>query len=55
VWVRLWGQAFADAQVQVESRRTGRYDYAGAWRTALALGPDGRAERWARFLAARGP
>jgi hypothetical protein len=55
VWVRLWGQAFADAQVQVESRRTGRYDYAGAWRTALALGRDGRAERWARFLAERGP
>ena len=53
VWVRLWGQAFADAQVAVESRRTGRYDYAGAWRTALALGPEGRAERWQRFLAER--
>ena len=53
VWVRLWGQEFADAQVEVESRRTGRYDYAGAWRTALALGPEGRAERWQRFLAER--
>jgi hypothetical protein len=53
VWVRLWGRAFADAQVQVESRRTGRYDYAGAWRTALALGADGRAERWRQFLAER--
>jgi hypothetical protein len=53
VWVRLWGRAFADAQVQVESRRTGRYDYAGAWRRALSLGADGRAERWQQFLAER--
>jgi len=53
VWVRVWGQEFADAQVAVESRRTGRYDYAGAWRTALALGAEGRAAHWQRFLAER--
>ena len=52
VWVALWGQAFADAQVAVESRRTGRYDYAGAWREALALGAEGRAARWAEYRAA---
>ena len=53
VWVDLWGQAFADAQVAVEGRRRGHYDYAGAWRDALALGPEERAERWAQFLAQR--
>ena len=51
VWVKLWGQAFADAQVAVESKRTGHYDYAGAWRDALALGPQERAKRWSAFLA----
>ena len=50
-WVELWGQEFADAQVAVESRRRGRYDYAGAWKDALALGKTGRAEAWAKFRA----
>ena len=54
VWVTMWGQDFADAQVAVESLRTGRYDYAGAWRDALALGAKGRAERWRKFLADSG-
>jgi hypothetical protein len=53
VWVQLWGKDFADAQVAVESQRTGRYDYAGAWRDALALGADGRKQRWSQFLAER--
>jgi hypothetical protein len=53
VWVKLWGQAFADAQVAVESERRGRYDYESAWRDALALGAAGRAERWSEFLAER--
>jgi hypothetical protein len=52
VWVKLWGREFADAQVAVEGRRTGYYDYAGAWRDALALGAEGRAKRWKAFLAA---
>ena len=54
VWVKLWGQEFADEQVKVEGRRTGHYDYAGAWRDALALGADGRAQRWQAFIAERG-
>ena len=53
VWVRLWGQEFADEQVAVEGKRTGHYDYAGAWRDALALGPQERAKRWSEFLARR--
>jgi hypothetical protein len=53
VWVKLWGREFADEQVEVEGQRTGRYDYAGAWRTALALGPEIRAQRWSDFLARR--
>ena len=53
VWVKLWGQEFADEQVAVESERRGRYDYESAWRDALALGPDGRAKRWTQFLAER--
>jgi hypothetical protein len=51
VWVKLWGLEFADEQVRVEGQRTGRYDYAGAWRDALALGAEGRAQRWKQFLA----
>jgi hypothetical protein len=51
VWVKLWGREFADAQVAVEGERTGLYDYAGAWRDALALGAKGRAARWKAFLA----
>ena len=43
VWVTLWGQDFADAQVAVESERRGNYDYESAWRDALALGREGRA------------
>ena len=44
VWVDLWGQAFADEQVTVESRRTG-VDYAGMWKKALALSAAERASR----------
>ena len=50
-WVELWGQEFADQQVAVESGRQGIYDYAGAWKDALALGKSGRAEDWAKFRA----
>ena len=53
VWVQLWGREFADEQVAVESERRGNYDYESAWRDALALGREGRAERWSRFLAER--
>lgn len=50
VWVDLWGKAFADAQVEIESQRRGIYDYEGAWKTALALGAEGRAAAWREFL-----
>ena len=46
VWESLWGKAFADEQVEVESRRTGLYDYATAWKWALSMS---KAERAARF------
>ncbi len=49
VWVALWGQDFADAQVAVESDRTGHYDYRGAWRDALALGRRGSGGSLAGF------
>jgi hypothetical protein len=51
VWVQLWGEEFADAQVVVESGRRGLYDYASAWRDALALGAAGRRERWRALRA----
>jgi hypothetical protein len=53
VWVELWGREFADAQVEVEGQRRGNYDYESAWRDALALGAEGRAERWSKFLEER--
>jgi len=45
VWVDLWGQAFADEQVIVESKRVGLVDYAGIWKKALALPAADRAQR----------
>jgi hypothetical protein len=44
VWVDLWGQAFADDQIAVESKRNGA-DYAGMWKKTLALSPADRARR----------
>jgi hypothetical protein len=43
VWKDLWGEAFADRQVRIESQRRGLYDYAGAWKAALSLSADERA------------
>jgi hypothetical protein len=45
VWSRLYGSQFADRMAQIESRITGRYDYAGAWKWALAMTPEQRRER----------
>jgi hypothetical protein len=53
VWVEIWGKEFADAQVAVESRRKGLYDYEGAWQDALAIGKQGRREEWRKFLESR--
>ena len=53
VWVELYGAAFADTQVAIESRRRGYFDYAGAWQAALAGSPAGRLAEWRAFLASR--
>jgi len=50
VWKELWGEAFADRQVRVESRRRGLYDYAGAWKAALSLSAEERAARLRSLL-----
>ncbi|HZG46689.1 MAG TPA: hypothetical protein VEZ41_10580 [Allosphingosinicella sp.] len=52
VWSRLYGADFADRMAQIESRITGRYDYAGAWKWALALTPEQRRERIAKLRPA---
>ncbi len=54
VWDELYGAEFADAQVAVESRRRGLFDYETAWSTALALTPEERATRLRDELASRG-
>lgn len=36
-WADLYGIAFADRMADIESRITGRYDYAEAWRWARAM------------------
>jgi hypothetical protein len=53
VWVALYGKAFADEQVKVESARRGSYDYETVWREALALGADERLAKWRAFVASR--
>jgi len=42
-WTKLYGQAFADDAVKVESARKGIYDYETAWKWALAMSPGERA------------
>lgn len=49
VWVELWGQAFADEQVAIESRRNAA-DYAGMWKKALAMSAQERARRLEEIL-----
>lgn len=54
VWVELWGQEFADAQVAIESRRRGRFDYESAWQTAIDLGFEGRRAAWQKIIEGSG-
>jgi hypothetical protein len=49
VWIDLWGNEFADVEVQVESRRRGLYDYESAWKTALSMTPAERASKFREF------
>ena len=51
VWVRLYGQGFADAQVAVEKSRGGPYPK--AWDDALALSAPERAAKWRAIRDAR--
>jgi hypothetical protein len=53
VWVHLYGKAFADSQVVVESQRKGIYDYDAAWRAALALPVAERAAKLRAFIVER--
>jgi hypothetical protein len=50
LWVELWGQDFADAQVKVELQRGGPYP--AAWESALSTTPAGRAARWKEIVSA---
>ena len=52
VWTSLWGEEFADQQVAIESDRRGLYDYETAWRWALSLSKDQRAQRFAAIVSA---
>ena len=52
VWESLWGRGFADAQVRIESGRTGLYDYESAWRWALSISKNERASRFAAIVGA---
>jgi hypothetical protein len=51
VWVKLYGQEFADAQVAVEKHR-GRM-YPAAWDFALSFTPAERAAKWKEIVAER--
>ena len=44
IWVTLYGKEFADRNVAVESSRRGLYDYEAAWKWALAMSAEERAE-----------
>jgi hypothetical protein len=50
VWESLWGKDFADAQVKIESGRTGLYDYETAWKWALSISKGERAARFADIV-----
>jgi hypothetical protein len=51
VWVKLWGQSFADEQVTVERARTGSLaNYDKLWTEALALSAAERERRFKQFV-----
>lgn len=50
-WTELFGKAIADQQVAIESGRKGYFDYAGAWRKALALGAEGIKQQMKQAIA----
>jgi hypothetical protein len=52
VWESLYGKAFADEQVTIESGRRGLYDYETAWKWAMAISKEERASRFADIVKA---
>ena len=52
-WVDLWGQPFADEQVEIEGRRKGLVDYEGIWKKTLKLSAPERARRLQQLVRDR--
>jgi len=50
VWVALYGEQFANEQVDVEKKRRGLYDYEAAWNWALSLSKEDRGARFQDIL-----
>jgi len=50
VWIELYGERFANEQIEVEKKRRGLYDYESAWNWALSLSKEERAARFAEIL-----
>ena len=50
VWIELYGERFANEQIEVEKKRRGLYDYEAAWNWALSLSKEERAARFAEIL-----
>ena len=50
MWVKLYGKEFADGAVKAESARKGLVDYAGIWKTTLALTEQERAAKFKEFV-----
>jgi hypothetical protein len=53
VWIALYGQAFADEQVEVEKRRRGPYP--AAWDAATGMSREERRASWAAIVVQRSP
>jgi hypothetical protein len=49
-WVDLYGEEFANQQVEVESNRRGRYDYASAWASTLKMSREQRQATFAELV-----
>jgi hypothetical protein len=50
VWVKLYGQDFANRMVEIERKRKGIYDYDSAWTWALALSKEERAAKFKEIV-----
>jgi hypothetical protein len=54
VWESIWGAAFADRQITVESNQRGNYDYESAWRWSRSQTAEQRAARFAAIMRSNG-